>query len=106
VARRLPTIARWINENVPELRARIESGYCNTDRKIGRLRWPGKGRTGNRLIVERKRGGVVLDHNAAEAYRTNAEVERWLARWLAGQCTGVCYGRLHSDRCRLARRPV
>ena len=40
MGRRLSTIAKWINENLPELYAVIEQGYCNTDRKIGRLRWP------------------------------------------------------------------
>ena len=105
MARQLATIAKWINENVSTLHARIEPGYCNTDRKMGRVRWPGKGRTGNRLIVTRYRT-VVLDHNAAETYRTNAEVERWLARWVAGECTGVCYGRVHSKRCRLAGDPL
>lgn len=82
-ARRLATIAKWINENVAELEAQIVSGYCNTDRKIGRLRHPGKGRTGNRLIVKlRKTGETVLDHNAAQTYRSNGEVEDWLKGWL------------------------
>jgi hypothetical protein len=83
MARRLPTIAKWINANMAEQGyvARIEGGYCNTDRKIGRLRWPGKGREGNRLIVERY-GTKVLDHNSAETYRFNSEVEFWLEREL------------------------
>lgn len=101
MARRLKTIARWINENVPELTAVVEKGYANTDRKIGRLRWPGKGRTGNRLVV-RRNAVVVLDHNSAETYRTNSEVEYWLERWLAGKCTGLCFGDVHSNSCRLA----
>lgn len=77
MARRLKAIATWINENMPGYRAEIVEGYCNTDRKIGRQRWPGKGRYGNRLIVK-KGGAVVLDHNSAETYRSNDEVERWL----------------------------
>lgn len=105
-ARRLKEIAAWINENRPELLATIERGYCNTDRKIPgtRLRHAGRGRWGNRLIV-RTRGRqtvvryngwgkkpwervtldhytVVLDHNAAETYRQNSEVEQWLAEWI------------------------
>jgi len=53
-----------------------------TDRKIGRLRWPGKGRYGNRLIVRDEATQLVLlDHNAAETYRSNDEVESWLASW-------------------------
>lgn len=85
-ARRLKVIAEWINANVPALRARIERGYCNTDRKVGRLIWPGKGRTGNRIIVVRVADGTkALDHNAAETYRTNDEVEAWLADFIAGR---------------------
>lgn len=92
MARRLATIAREINESVDGLSAKIERGYCDTDRKIpgSRLRWPGKGRHGNRLIVTHEATGrVVMDHNAAETYRSNSEVEDWLSRWKAG---------IHQDR--------
>lgn len=104
MARRLTTIARWINEHLPELDARVAGSSYSTDRKIGRLRWPGKGRTGNRIIVTRKRGGaVLLDHNSAETYRSNAEVEEWLAAWVDGRCTRTwcSYGTNHDARCRL-----
>lgn len=77
MARRLKQIAEWINANMPSYTAEIAEGYCNTDRKAGRLRIPGKGRYGNRLIA-RKAGAVVLDHNSAETYRRNEEVEQWL----------------------------
>lgn len=80
-APRLKQLAAEIEKKFPELRARIERGFCNTDRKIGRLRWPGKGRHGNRLIVvDRKSGKVVFDHNAAETYRANSDVVRWIER--------------------------
>lgn len=99
MARRLLTIAKWINENLPELRAHVEEGHCNTDRKIGRLRWPGKGRTGNQLLVYRKVDKVkVLDHNSAETYRSNAEVEYWLDRWVKAECTEGCYT-VHNKTC-------
>lgn len=83
VRRRLKTIAKDINENYPGLAAKIVRGYCDTDRKIPgtRLRWPGKGRAGNRLVVTDESGNVVLDHNAAETYRCNEEVEQWLRQW-------------------------
>ena len=71
---RLSTIAKLINEKLPEFRAEIVEGYCDTDRKIGRLRHPGKGRYGNRLQVFNKHGRKVIDHNAAVTYRTNEEV--------------------------------
>jgi hypothetical protein len=106
-APQLTTIAAWINANTM-LFAEIEKGYCNTDRKIPgtRLIHPGKGRTGNRLKVftcedhkwelarwpfspyakvqpERKHpNGPLLDHNAAETYRSNDEVVRWLQNYL------------------------
>ena len=64
MSRRLKTIAKYINESLDGYEARIVGGYCNTDRKFSgsRLRWPGKGRTGNRLQVRRTRGShLVLD---------------------------------------------
>ena len=74
-APRLNQLAAIINATGKYV-ARIEEGYCNTDRKIPgtRLRHPGKGRYGNRLIVTDQRGKVMLDHNAAETYRHNGEV--------------------------------
>jgi len=80
MARRLATIARDINDNCDGFTATLEKGHCNTDRKIGRLRWPGKGRTGTRIIVRNAQGKRVLDHNSAETYRTNQEVEDWLEK--------------------------
>lgn len=79
---RLATIAKLINEKVPGFRAEIVEGYCDTDRKIGRLRYSlGKGRHGNRLVVRNKHGVVVLDHNAAETYRRNEEVLEKIQRY-------------------------
>ena len=77
---RLKTLGRIIEETFPGYTAKIEQGYCNTDSKIPgtRLRRPGKGRYGNRLIVRNAAGEVVLDHNSAETYRTNREVEEWI----------------------------
>lgn len=106
-ARRLAVIATWINENVPGLRAEMERGYCNTDRHLSgtRLCWPGKGRRGTRIKVYDTTKvtphghPVVLDHNAAETYRCNSEVEEWLTRWLEEHPTE----RLKTRR--LARKP-
>lgn len=81
MTRRLKIIASWINANMPGYHAEISDGYCNTDHKVGRQRWPGKGRRGNRLIVSHD-GVSVLDHNAAQTYRSNVEVENWLRREL------------------------
>jgi hypothetical protein len=86
MARRLKQLAEEINRRFPRMIARIEKGYYNTDRKIPgtRLIRKGKGLTGNRLIVRWRRlstldpMSLVLDHNAAEWYRRNEDVERWL----------------------------
>jgi len=88
-ARRLAAIVNWINANLPDLFAEITEGYCNTDRQIGRLRHPGKGRHGNRLIVRVRSARKLfsewprlLDHNSAQTYRNNGEVEQWLEQLL------------------------
>jgi hypothetical protein len=79
MARRLATIARQINEQHEGFTASIRRVEVSTDRKIGRLRWPGKGRRGNELtVVHDETGVVLLCHNSAETYRRNIEVERWL----------------------------
>ena len=75
--RRLKTLAAIIN-TCDCCVAEIVPGFSNTDRKIGRLRHAGKGRRGNRLIVKDLTGRVVLDHNSAETYRSNSEVEAWI----------------------------
>lgn len=105
-APRLSSIAAWINANTT-LFAEIEKGYSSTDRKIAgtRLIHPGKG-PGNRLKVfecedhkwelirlpfspyakvqpaRKYPNGPLLDHNAAETYRSNDEVVRWLQNYL------------------------
>jgi hypothetical protein len=92
MARRLKTIAREINESIAGLRAKVVPGYCNTDRKAGRLRVPGKGRHGNRLIVTDVTGKTILDHNGAETYRSNDEVERWLTTYKRDHAPPRCKG--------------
>jgi hypothetical protein len=86
MARRLAQIAEEINARFPLLVATIQEGYCNTDRKLAgtRLIHRGKGRRGNRLIVRWRNLPIndpqakVFDHNAAETYRRNEEVEEWV----------------------------
>lgn len=82
---RLKAIARWIGENLPELRAEVVEGYCNTDRHPKGVGWriPGKGRRGNRLIVWRDKDKII-DHNAAQTYRNNKEVVRAMCRYFDG----------------------
>lgn len=82
MTQRLKKLAEIINAD-GRFTAKIERGYCNTDRKIPgtRLRHPGKGREGNRLIVTDKLLNTkVLDHNAADTYRYNGEVVEWMKR--------------------------
>ena len=104
-APRLDTIAAWVNENT-RMVAIVEPGFCNTDRQIGRLRWPGKGRTGRHIKVWQCQEHVdelrqhpvprfaadahprkfphmpLIDHNSAETYRVNSEVVTRLVRFL------------------------
>ena len=82
-APRLAKLAEIIEKTWPDLTAVAEPGrgFCNTDRKIPgtRLRHPGKGRTGTLLTVRQRVGGeVIYKHNAAETYRDNWDVVRWI----------------------------
>ena len=82
--RRLNTLARWINENSKQYEAEIVEGYCNTDRQLcagSRIRVEGKGREGNKIIIrDRETNKIVKEHNSAETYRYNYEVEDWVNR--------------------------
>lgn len=88
----LKRIADYVNGFMPGYTATIERGYCNTDRHPKGVCWriPGKGREGNRIII-RKAGleRPVVDHNAAETYRSNREVMEFLERgWYRGTFDG------------------
>lgn len=74
----IKSLAREIQLRWPELHVLVERGHCNTDRKVGRFRHPGRGRWGARIIVRDKRGELLLDHNNAETYRNTSEVRRWM----------------------------
>jgi len=79
-ARRLRTIAKWINDNFDH-KAVIKKGYCNTDRTPRGFMYithKGKGRRGNLLEVANPEGKIVFKHNSAETYRMNYEVEDWI----------------------------
>lgn len=89
MARKLPTIAKWINENRPELYASCIPWTTNTDYKPRGFRYithKGKGRKGYRLTVYLRTGPgkteEIFEHTSSETYRTNQEVEDWLARYL------------------------
>ena len=60
------------------LNVNVFKSSCDTDRKAGRLRIPGKGRNGNRIQIFDKAGVILLDHNSAETYRHNTEVAEWI----------------------------
>ncbi len=78
-APRLAIIAAAINRYGHGWSAETSEGYCNTDRKIGRLRRAGKGRRGTVIRIF-WRGQLRLTHNSAETYRCNAEVVAWVDR--------------------------
>lgn len=81
-APRLEEIATLVNEHFPKgYSAEVTRSWSSTDRKLTgtRLRHPGKGRRGNRLVV--KRGTeVVVDHDSSETYRENGEALEKVAR--------------------------
>lgn len=74
----IKSLAAEIKEKWPELQVEVTRGYCNTDRHVGRLRVPGKGRIGTRIIVRDAAGNKLLDHNNAETYRRASEVRFWM----------------------------
>lgn len=76
----IKSLAKEIKQRWPHLDVRVERGYCNTDRPMGRLRRPGKGRHGSRIVV-RLEGVVLLDHNNAETYRRTSDVREWMERY-------------------------
>jgi hypothetical protein len=89
VARKLKTIAAWINDNLPELEARTRASHCNTDRQPRGCRYithKGKGRRGTLISVYRRTDLVrpIYTHDGAQTYRTNDEVERWLSDYVEG----------------------
>ena len=86
MARRLKTIAKWINDNLGHL------GYSAGVRKGIHHFSVGSYCGGNVVGYHGQREGTVFtcsidgvlvkQHNAAEAYRRNSDVERWLEREL------------------------
>lgn len=80
----IKSLAKEIHERWPMLTVIVKQGYCNTDRKVGRLRIPGKGRKGSHIQVYAwstevgKLGERLLNHNNAETYRCTAEVRQWM----------------------------
>jgi len=77
----LDQLARFVNSRMDGYSARVRRTSVSTDRKVGRIRYPGAGRTGNRITVTHD-GKTVIDHNAAETYRYNGEVVQRLAEIL------------------------
>ncbi len=74
-------LAEEIKFRWPELHVQIEHSQVSTDRQIGRLRWPGKGRTGTRIVVKDSGFKTLLDHNNAETYRRTSDVRAWMERY-------------------------
>lgn len=108
-ARKLPTIARWIEENLPELEVVLDKHTVRPQHKIRGTRIvssPGKPRTGYRLRVYRRgekgwdhfaERGKLLDHDTTDGYHQNAEVERWLQQYLA--CKAGTHGKAFGGTC-------
>lgn len=86
-------LAAWVNANKLVLRgslpgreviAIVEPSTSSTDRKIGRLRWPGKGRKGTVLRIHLRSVALCADyqalyrHDTSETYRRHAEARAWV----------------------------
>jgi hypothetical protein len=69
-------LARFISE-VMKLKVELAESWSDTDRSIGRLRSPGKGRHGKRLKVF-KNDQLIFDHDSSETYRHNTDVCHWI----------------------------
>ncbi len=94
-------LANWINEHQlvddrgRRVCAKVERWRTSTDRKIGRLRWPGKGRQGLLLEIwladppstlpytERR----LYRHESSETYRRHSEAREWVEKNLRRQAT-------------------
>lgn len=68
-----------------EVCAHIDTYNYNTDRKIGRLRWPGKGRKGLRIMiwlvgVPFDPSNKIFEHTSSETYRRHREAREWVER--------------------------
>lgn len=85
-------LAAWINAHTLALRsfptrrvgAVTAASMSDTDRKVGRLRWPGKGRTGTELRIYTlglpfSVGTPALyRHDTSQTYRRHAEARAWV----------------------------
>lgn len=72
----IKSLAKEISERWPKLVVKVERGYRNTDRKIGRLRWPGKGRYGSRIIVPFQKHLKAMLNDLRDAARCATPVQR------------------------------
>ena len=87
-------LANWINEQQlvdsrgRRVCAKVEQRRTSTDRKVGRLRWPGKGRQGllleiwlvdppPKLSYEERR---LYRHESSETYRRHSEAREWVEK--------------------------
>lgn len=81
-------LARWINAKRlyncvgQRVCARVSAGRVSTDRKIGRLRWPGKGRASLRLEiwVDGTPSAKLYEHESGETYRRHSEAREWVSK--------------------------
>ena len=79
----IKSLAKEIQARWPDLVVRTWRSHTDTDRKIRgtRLRRPGKGRYGTRILVQTEDGWTLLDHDNSETYRTTAEVRHWIEEY-------------------------
>lgn len=85
-------LAKWINAKRlyncvgQRVCARVSASRVNTDRKIGRLRWPGKGRASLRLEIWIDGSSTwdpsnkLYEHESGETYRRHSEAREWVSK--------------------------
>jgi hypothetical protein len=87
-------LAAWVNQadlvdaKGRSVRATVDEWKTNTDQKMGRLRWPGKGRRGLmlRLYAKRRRpkpDEQIYENESGLWYARHDEARGWIVRHLA-----------------------
>ena len=76
---RLKKMAEYIDAVFPDFTTQIIPWSESKDRKIGRLRSPGKTYEGHKLYVRSvATDNIVFEHTTTETYRVNADVARYI----------------------------
>jgi hypothetical protein len=85
MAPRLQKIAEAINEKAFGYTATVRPTWSSTDRKVGRLRVPGKGRKGFEIKVVNLNGDKLFEYDTSvHPYRTNHDAAEAISAIFGG----------------------